>query len=204
MVSSRSFVDNPRDNGTLRAAAVARSVLSSADGISLMLLFSSQSLDRARLGHFRLFCQFHPSSQYGIRPPRLRPSLQQSAWGRCGCRRRIDFQNPSFYKPAHARAIRPGAVSIAPKPAGQSSCYRVTESRRAAPRGIKTNEAYLPTVQTRPQTPARFPCPHGHQGWSWRRRSPPQPRSQAAQRLNGRRDRCPPPASQWEHIPSGF
>ncbi|MDX8468392.1 hypothetical protein RFM26_22075 [Mesorhizobium sp. VK23B] len=28
---------------------------------------------------------------------------------------RIDFQNPSFYKPAHARAIRPGAVSIAPK-----------------------------------------------------------------------------------------
>ncbi|WP_192384920.1 hypothetical protein [Mesorhizobium silamurunense] len=28
---------------------------------------------------------------------------------------RIDFQKPSFYKPAHARAIRPGAVSIAPK-----------------------------------------------------------------------------------------
>ncbi|WFP76865.1 hypothetical protein [Mesorhizobium sp. WSM4906] len=27
----------------------------------------------------------------------------------------IDFQKPSFYKPAHARAIRPGAVSIAPK-----------------------------------------------------------------------------------------
>src|SRR6185503_19052804 len=71
-------------------------------------------------------------------------------------RLRIDFQNPSFYKPAHARAIRPGAVSIAPKPARQSSCYKVTESRRAAPRGIKTNEAYLPTVQTRPQAPARF------------------------------------------------
>jgi hypothetical protein len=43
MVSSRSFVDNPRDKGTVRgtvrAAVVARSVLSSADGISLMLLF---------------------------------------------------------------------------------------------------------------------------------------------------------------------
>jgi hypothetical protein len=147
----------------------------------------SQRLDRPRLCDLRLFCQFHRC-----------PAKNCLAAGR------IDFQKPSSYKPAHARAIRPGAVSIAPKPARQSSCYSVTESRRAAPRGIKTNEAYLPTVQTRPQAPARFPCSHGHQGWSRRRRSSPQPRPQAAQRLNGRRDRCPQPASQRDQLPGGF
>ena len=60
---------------------------------------------------------------------------------------------------------------------------QVTESRRAARRGIKRNEAYLSAVQTRPQTASRFSRAHGHQGRPRRRRSPAQPWPQASVRL---------------------
>ncbi len=76
----------------------------------------------------------------------------------------------------------------------KSSCCIVTESRRAALRGIEKNEAYLSTVQTRPQAPARISCSHGHQGWSRRGCSPPQPGPQAAVRLSGRPERCRAPS----------
>ena len=117
---------------------------------------------------------------------------------------RIDFQNPSFYKPHtlgpfvrrdfDCARIRPAKLPVT----------QVTERRRAARRGIKTNEAYLSAVQTRPQAPARLPCPHGHQGWSRCRRRPPQPRPQAALRLSEGEGNCRTPASPCRPHPSGF
>src|SRR5690606_41933205 len=74
-----------------------------------------------------------------------------------------------------------------------------TEPRRAALRGNQTNEAYLSTLEARPQKAARFPCPHGHQGRPARDRYAPRARPPAAVRLGGARARTPwrngPPAS---------
>lgn len=83
-----------------------------------------------------------------------------------------------------------GATHVVQRRDRRSSCYRVTDTRRAAPRGIKTNEAYLSAFQTRPQAPAWLPLAHGNQGWSRRYRGSPQPWPQAAFRLSERRDRC--------------
>ena len=115
----------------------------------------------------------------------------------------IDFQNPSFYKPAHARAfVRRNFV--APRPARQSSCCSSDRIKKGRTPRYQTNEAYLSTVETRPQAPARLPCPHGHQGWPRRRRRPPQPRPQAALRLSEGEGNCRTPASPCRPHPSGF
>ena len=82
--------------------------------------------------------------------------------------------------------------------------FIATVPRRAARRGIKTNEAHLSTLKARPQAPARFPCAHGHQGWPRSGRRTPQPRPQAAVRLSGSVKPCRKPASPGALLRKGF
>lgn len=99
-------------------------------------------------------------------------------------------------------SVRRSFDCATPRPA--QLLFIATVPRRAARRGIKTNEAHLSTLQARPQAPARFPRAHGHQGWSRSGRRTPQSRPQAAVRLSGSVKPCRKPASPGALLHKGF
>jgi len=96
---------------------------------------------------------------------------------------RIDFSRGCIYKPPHVRTSLARRQFRLPE-SRPSQLLSKAESRRAARRGIKINEAHLSAVQACPQAPSWFPLPHGNAGRTQSHRSTPRPRPQAAFRLN--------------------